>query len=364
MTWFDDLHERVEREDQRPHVLKSGDGRLLVTERGARVLACELPGVNENLFFHTDKTGDGKVTGGDRLWIAPEVAYFWPSLEDARCDPKGTAYTPATIDPGDYRLHSRSPHGGLTVRTDMKLEDNLRRSELRLIVHRSFGSRDPLPGLPDVVRRLSFRIENVLEGSGSNNTMGFAGAWDIFQVSPTGTLICPTTGKVEPRSYYDPFGEHHVVCDDRSVRFLIDGQRRIKMGIRFEETTGCMGYYRRLGGGMSSLIVRTFNLNEIDPYCDLPRDHPAHDAAVRGELHPEMTRGDCLQAYNDDGDAFPGTSFGEMEYHDASLFFDSSAEARQLSSSNDCTTHVLAGPDEVIRHIAPELLGVGIEPLT
>ena len=62
------------------HVLGSGTGRLLITELGARALACRLAELDENVFFHDPAMEQAAtfqgIAGGDRLWIAPEVAYY------------------------------------------------------------------------------------------------------------------------------------------------------------------------------------------------------------------------------------------------------------------------------------------------
>jgi hypothetical protein len=380
MTWFDDLHQRVADQGQRPHVLPAGQagGRLLIAEHGARVLACELPGVDHNLFFHTDRTGDGgaqgPITGGDRLWIAPETAFFWPSLDDARRDPKGTARTPVDLDPGDYRPTTDAAGDGLTLHADMALRDRRPTHAAEVAVHvtRSVSPPRRLEAFArDGLAVLTFSIANRLSVVDPETLVG---SWDILQVPVGGTLLCPTTIDVAtsdrytagdqshgpspdagPRSYYDAFGDRHVQVQGDCVRFLIDGQRRTKMGLLPEHTTGRMGYYRQLGQGRSSLIFRSFNVFPGEPYCDLPINHPAHDAAAAGEDHPERTRGDALQAYNDDGEAFPGTSFGEMEYHDPAC-----GPGRDADSMGQCTTYVMAGPDAAIQQAGRELLGVAV----
>ncbi|MEO0965487.1 MAG: hypothetical protein AAFY08_10235 [Planctomycetota bacterium] len=398
MTWFDDLHQRVADEGQRPHVLQAGDGdsggggRLLITEHGARVLACELPGVDHNLFFHTDHTGEGgatgKVTGGDRLWIAPETAYFWPSLGDARRDPKGTAAVSEAIDPSRYYASSGSYYVWLLTNREhlggMWEENRGKKLHDQRSGHSSFGEWYRHTRLAEFgsssagVEVLSFYASNEFKfRSASDGSV--AGTWSILQVPVGGTLICPTTINVAesdrytageqshcqtpnagPRSYYEPFGEKHVAIEDNCVRFLIDGQRRTKMGVLPEHTTGRMGYYRPPGsvgqGDMSTLIFRSFGVFPGEPYCDLPINHPAHDAVAAGQDHPEMFRGDALQAYNDDGDAFPGTSFGEMEYHDPCVI----AGRGPTSRTGSCVTHVMAGPDGAVRRVGRELLGVEV----
>ncbi len=340
MSWFDDLRDRLETEGQRPHALSSGAGRFLVVEHGARLLACDLPGVARNpLFVMDDK--DGHATGGDRLWIAPEVAYYWPSLEQAREDPIKWAATPTQIDPGEYSNTGPWP-GGVHLENRMSLQDARDGRRIDLHARRALAALPPLDTLPDGVTACALSITHTLVAAGGD-TDAVAGAWSIMQVPPPGTLICPTTTRVQPRSYYDPFGDRHVLADDHAIRFRIDGQRRIKMGVLPEHTTGRMAYYqRREGGGASTLIVRVFPTLPGETYIDIPRDHPADQR--RG--------GDCLQAYNDDG-TYGG--FGEMEHHDPAVIVGGRASRTATS-----VTHLLAGPDEAIRRLGRDLLGVAV----
>ena len=161
-------------------------------------------------------------------------------------------------------------------------------------------------------------------------------------VPPAGTLVCPTTRRVLPRSYYEPFGDKHVVVDDTSVRFTVDAAHRIKMGLRPEHTTGRMGYYRPLAGGESSLIVRVFPVYPGELYVDIPRDHP----------HDQRSGGDALQAYNDDLTYGP---FGEMEFVAPAVMV-GGCTARHTA----CVTHALVGPDAAVREAGAALLGVSI----
>jgi len=377
MTWFNDLQRKLQEQGQRPHVLHEGNAKLLVVEHGARLMAVEMPGVDHNLIFHTDATDDGMITGGDRLWLAPEAAYFWPSLDDALRDPRGTQVAPPAIDPGDYHLIDNEPP--LTLWNQATLKDTRNGHTLNVNVQRHFGLTGNVVDHPDVedcsfiIRNgVSFAFKSSVSPDGEDDgtqeidaDMGtVVGCWDLLQLPPVGTLICPTTTRVGPKCYYDPFGDRHVVAVDDCVKFLIDGKRFIKMGVAPEHTTGRMGYYRALGGGKSSLIVRVFSPLPGEPYCDLPRDHPAHAAAVQSDVHPGQYAGDALQAYNDDGASFPGTSFGEMEYHDPCLIAPGPTPgAAPLSRTGMSVTHVLVGPDAAVREAGRELLGVAVEPI-
>lgn len=321
--------------------IQTGDGAITVATRGARILGCSIEGVDENLFYD-----DGKGGGGDRLWIAPEVAYYWPSLEEAISDPVGTAEVPADVDPGAYELvgeyeEDSGGGAGLVLANDCSLIDSRDDKAIGLGMTRSFAVADRPEGLPSDVKCLSFTMTNELSVLGGD-AGAVASAWDILQVPPTGTLICPTKRKVEPRSYYDPFGEKHVVSEGDAVRFLIDAKRRVKMGIRPEDTLGKMGYYRPLANGLSTLIYRGFSIDLDGTYVDIPRDHPAD----------QRSGGDALQAYNDD---LTYGSFGEMEFVAPAVIV-----GGVESQSSTCVTHVLAGPDDAVRAAGEALLGVSV----
>ncbi len=324
--------------DPNTHHLTAGDGSLDIAVRGARVLSCRVDGHDDNLFYD-----DGNGSGGDRLWIAPEVAYYWPSLDDARRDPVGTAATPPQVDPGDWSVLD-TPPAGVTLRNAATLTDGRDGKSISLDMVRTVDSLDRPHGLPDTLRCVSFGITNGLLVTGGDEG-AVAAAWDILQVPPTGTLICPVTRRVEPRSYYDPFGGRHVVCDDTAVRFLIDAKRRIKMGLRPEHTTGRMGYYRPPApgsDGRSSLIVRVFPVYPGERYVDIPRDHPID----------QRTGGDALQAYNDDLTFGP---FGEMEFVAPAVAVGGTTYRSTLS-----VTQALVGPDDAIHEAGRALLGVEV----
>ncbi|MCC7409373.1 MAG: hypothetical protein IT442_15020 [Phycisphaeraceae bacterium] len=351
-NWFTKLHDAMDSRQFGPMTLNASSGRLLVARHGARILACQIDAAGqENLFWHPAAMEDpaSKVlTGGDRLWIGPEIAYFWPSLEKAREDPVRWARVPTVMDPGQY-TPTTSGLDQVSLRTQMTLTDVRVNKRINLQVDRLISLIGSPANLPGGVSCLSYGLTHTLSlvessAEGVSDIGALAGAWTLLQVPSTGTLVCPVTHKAEPRCYYDPFGTVHVQSDERQTRFLIDANRRIKMGIPAEATTGRMGYYRRLtsrGGGISTLIVRVFSPLPGEPYVDMPR---ACDALQR-------IGGDCLQAYNDDGKY---GEFGEMEHHDPAVIVGQGPHSRSATS----VTHVLAGPDDLVRQTGKMLLGV------
>ena len=373
-SWFDVLADRLRMEQQSPCVFTSSAARFLFARHGARLLAIEMTGDDElcgdlgNLLFIADvpppryggKPGFdvGKVTGGDRLWLAPEVAWFWPSIEKAREDPKRHAATPDQLDPGQYQVTAQGRRH-MSLRNQVPLIDNRNGRRITVEVQRSFRVIDTpyaalgferFPKLIAASFSLTHDIE-VLDGDPDAT----CGAWSILQIPPGGTLICPTVRALtrpQLRSYYDSF-DRNVTTDDDAVCVRIDGRNRMKLGMRPEDCAGRMGYYRRATPQCSTLILRVFPTLPGEHYVDVPRSEPTDTYAG----------GDVLQVYNDDGDAFGGSvgsrlTFGEMEYHDPAV-----TPAGVTRRSGSSVTHVLAGPDEQIRFIGEKMLGVPLRTI-
>ena len=343
MQDFDASAGRLRDEKQGAQVLTRGGQRLLLSARGARVMAVGAQGVPCFPFYLADD-GAGELGGGDRLWLGPEVAWFWPSLGHAREDPVKHARVPGEVDPGVYGAQGHPGGGAVTLRAEMDLRDARDGRRLRLEVERSIRLLDPPGGLPEGVAGVGYATTHRLRVQNPEGEPGpVASAWSIAQVPPGGTLVCPTPRRLsveaDVTSYYDDFGPDHVRAGEDAVRFVVDARRRVKMGLKAEDTTGRMGYLRPLGDGRASLILRFFPAHVGESYCDVPR---SADAGVR-------SGGDCLQAYNDD---LTYGAFGEMEHHDPAVAV--GGVQRQAHAS---TTLILAGPDPAVRAHGSRLLG-------
>jgi hypothetical protein len=329
----------------------AGDGGLLLSTYAARIVGCQLPGVSENIFWNSPDIEDpakakdamkaaGSRIGGDRLWIAPEVAYNWPNLAAARIQPFGANYLlPPEMDPAEWRIVENLT-GHLHLTAQMTLVDRRVNKNITLRVNRQFNLVGRPEGLPKTIRSASFAIRNdlaTLETDGE----AVAGAWDLLQVPTGGVLVCPTLVPVrQVRRYYASFRDQDIIKDGRSVRFHARGDRVVKFGLSAQQTTGRMAYLRR-AGRVTTAIVRIFEALPGEPYVDLPRDSS------------QRFGGDALQAFCDDGRF---GSFAEMEYHDPALI----AGASVTSRSGYSVTHVLAGPDAPVRKAAAELVGVRV----
>lgn len=357
-NWFDRLAGSLTEAGFETHQFLAGEGRLLVTTHAARVLACEMPGLPGNAFWHNPKlerSGDAKEVmaaaggglGGDRLWIAPEVGFIFTDLPAARIDPLANEALPASMDPAAWSVDTRST-GGVTLTTDMTLRDHRLLRRIELHATRQLELVAGPAHLPPGVSHLGFALRNELTLTGGDEG-AMAGGWDLLQVPPTGTLHCPVTvAGLSPRSYYDPFGEHHVHADATGVRFLIDGKRRVKMGLLAEHTTGRMAFFHPAEDGRRALVIlRVFAPQPGEPYVDLPRDSD------------ELLGGDCLQAYNHLEGIGDFPPFGEMEYHDPALFVGSGPDRR----AGQCVTHVFTGDTQALRQAVEPLLGMELQAI-
>jgi len=351
--WYDRICQALDTCGYENRTWSCEHGRLLLTSHGARLLACEMPGVGGNLFWHNIaiesadtahqpmQTAWGEL-GGDRLGIAPEVGHMWSDFDQARHDPFAAYVVPPEMDPADYHIAEEGP-GHLRLNSKIELSDHRDGKRIGLDVDRRFDLALPPPDLPASVKCVSFTIRNSLAILEADDG-AVAGAWNLLQVPPTGTLICPTFGPAQmPTCYFDPFGDRHVRCAGHAVYFLIDSSRVMKMAISPLQTTGRMGFYRPLNG-ISTLIVRIISVFPGEPYVDMPRSRD----------RDERFAGDALQAFN--YDRLPPDGFGEMEHHEPAVV----AGQSPSSKSHASVTHVLAGPDDDVRKFGRQLLGVDV----
>ena len=345
-AWLEEIVGKIEGAGLKAVRVKLEGGEILVSEKAGRILACSVESVDENLFYAGGESEPGAFNGGDRIWTAPEIAYYWPSIEKAREDAVKYQKTPDCVDPGNYKVVDEGESHVVIENNGVELNDGRVGRKVSLNYSRHIRKVDAAEGLPANVKCMSFSITNEMEVTGGDEG-ATVGLWDILQMPPRGTLICPLVKPLEdgPTSYYEDFGDKHVQWDDTCVRYLIDADHRTKMGLKPEETTGRMGYYREVGD-VATLIVRVFPVLPGLPYVDQPIWNDPN--CVAG--------GDVLQAYNDDGSYGP---FGEMEYHDAGVVYGQSDNKRSGTS----VTHVLTGSVSDVKAAGKKLLGVEIVPI-
>lgn len=316
------------------HTMSAGEGHVTVTPHRARVVAVTLGPDGQNQ-FHDDGAGGG----GDRLWIAPEPAFHWEDVDQARDAPFEHYHVPECVEPGRYQRVDAGPRHITLANEGVDLTDHRVGKRILFDVLRQVRIIDAPAGLPPGLATASFAITNTLTLRGGDDG-AVAEGWDLLQLPRGGTIICPTVTPLEtmPTPYFEPF-EDSVTLRPDAVWFKVDGKRQIKMGLPPEVTTGRMGYIHG-----NTLIVRIFTPLIGETYVDVPLF--ADRKLRRGR--------DCLQTYSDDDTFGP---FGELEYHDPALVVGAQPNVRSGTS----VTHVITGEASDVRAAAMHLLGVSVD---
>ena len=272
-------------------ILEKGSTRALVFERGARLLALSVGGVNPlwvNPALEKVLETGGWNTGGLRLWISPERSFYYEKPETFE-----GWFCPVGVDPGNFKLVHAEPSRAV-LEGVVEALDRATGWRLRARVRREFQlvAED----------RLLVRDVAVAEYPGDFNL------WALAQVEPGahGTAIVPTKRGTQPVHYFGPIPQDRLAVKDDHVAFKIDGARVCKLGVRPEDLTvegsAAIAYVAELGGKWVLLLMRTYDAPRGQGECLDP-----------AKADPAGSKG-CVQSYNSGPEAGP-ERFGEIELH-------------------------------------------------
>lgn len=293
----------------KPIFWRDGENAIaLLPERG-RVLQVEVRG--QRAFWQPPAATDWNV-GGDRLWVAPEAAWFWKTLQSVDF---AQYEIPRALDPGQWQLvrsetdfcemtqHVALPHQHKNRTYDFDLTRRFTRVVLRE------------PPFPDCV---AYHSENALDLNGAKAAQRDAqsiGLWSLLQVPIGGVMLVGVRSDAKWRDYFTPIARHLWSQDAGALHLQINGNEQYKIGLPPRALTGRAAYAREVGDA-TVVVLRQWEPQPCLPFCDAPMS----------DLH---SAGDALQVYSDNGGA---GSFGEMELHAPALRFDA-ASTRSVASS-------------------------------
>jgi len=269
-------------------------GRItLLPERG-RILQVTVGG--QAAFWNNPQwTGDWNV-GGDRLWVAPEVDWFWNSAKR----PDVQQYQiPATVDPGRWQVENLEP-SSCRWRQRSRVECRHRKSAVDIELTRCI-SLVADADVPYFTQWMAYRTDNelrVLSGTKGQRI----GLWSLLQIPAGGQLIFPCRSKPAFRLYFGSIPPALWSRTAEQVTCRITGDHQYKIGFAPDVIRGRMIYARPVKGGQL-VTYREFHPQPWRDYADRP-------------LSALQTQGDAVQVYNDSG-KYGG--FGEMEYHSPAL---------------------------------------------
>ncbi len=241
------------------------------------------------------RTGQWNV-GGDRLWLAPEIDWFWsPSVPDQLQQHT----VPPSLDPGSWRILEADQNRCLMEQRSVLT--NLRTGATSsYLIRRSFIRAPQSRGDSDH-NRIAYLTEQSLEivSGPAGQAVGF---WNLLQV-PLGGVARVSCRLGNWRHYFDNFDADislRKTCEGMELR--IHDEQKFKIGIGPDDALGTLLYVRE-SGDVKLTIRRTFWPQPWQDYADVPRQ------AVG-------TQGDAVQIYSDGGNF---GRFGELEHHSPSI---------------------------------------------
>lgn len=292
-----------ERAGMGPRSLESGAGRIVVLQRGARVVPFDekgrpllwlspsvLPGADVSSWSHSPAWN----LGAERLWLGPE----WRLMVEDRADFLGTYALHPAMDPGAWRLEGHA--NGVSLVTEMHMLAHQPEARLALRVAQWIVPEDDparrwaeADGLSHVgwSREVELTRDDRDEGSVACQ------AWLLAQVEAPASVFVPSAGSATVTDYFEPIDEPHMIRGVEGLRFVVSGRRRYKVGIRTGEHRGVIACWRELPAGQALLLVQSFLDAPSSRYLEEPPEKPGHE-------------GDSLYVYNDDGRF---GDFGEIE---------------------------------------------------
>ncbi|MBD3243085.1 MAG: hypothetical protein GF331_21015 [Chitinivibrionales bacterium] len=208
-------------------VMESGAGALVLTTYGARAIGLFPDTSYPNVLWNHEQIG-GQIeggrwlTGGERLWIAPERNFYYENPRDF-----DGFHVPSGFDPGTYESDG---NGG--YRNEFSLLD-LSTNEVYdgSVSQRRFAPLDDPygSGLPYTGARIHDSI------TVPTDSLEYC-AWTISMVytcgSPNpGTAFFPIKPGGELLNYFDPIPAERAEVRDGYARFRIDGEAVYKLAI-------------------------------------------------------------------------------------------------------------------------------------
>jgi len=359
-----------------PQLLPCGAGHLLTSTRGARAIPLDEDGrpllwVSPALQPTPAGAPDAARalteqewnTGGERLWLAPEIRFM---IHDRR-DFDGSYELPPAMDPGAWAA-DRSEPGCFRQMLELVARDSNERLQLDVVQRlapaadplrrRAPSTADPLrqgapsaadslrPRAPSAaVRHLGWTREVRLQRTASDGGAVPCQAWAIAQVPAGGVAWVPGGAGARLTDYFEPIDDAHRKRGAEHLSLNVDGRRRYKVGVRSGEHRGQLLYWREadgreLGEGRTYLYLRRFLDLPSSRYLEQPPALADHE-------------GDSAYVYNDDG---RHGDFGELEVLGRAL------EPDQATVADLFEMHVWWGPTNEVAEVARAWLGADWYP--
>lgn len=289
-------------------VLSIGEGwEILISQQGGHVLGPFSEKYSEGIFWmpesirspeglHSLVESRSWNTGGDRVWISPEIQF---NITD-RWRYRETLKQPHTMDPGYYSMMRRGEmvylHQMLSLRSYNTVLGEMY-FDFRRMISKAKNPLRKFPNYPELMQEVSYcGYEQVLDLKADSGQDMLAESWDLLQIRPSGTLYLPMYTPLRGTDHYEAAGEHEYLAG-RGVCLRITGDSRYKIAYRSAVLTGRFGYLADSETDESYLLILNYPNNPSCMYAEEPPELPGD-------------RGYSVHIYNDDGNS---GGFAEME---------------------------------------------------
>lgn len=254
---------------------------LLVLRHGGRVLGLYAPESNVNFLWTNPSFVSDELTysfsqnqnwhnsGGDRTWVGPEVAFFFPQF------PRTDKYlVPPELDPGNWQLTLESEKILLT--NNFSLMHYPSKRSIAMEISKSIS---PAPN-PLRHEKMWFKLKDVQYAGYSQHVSMIAaktfdsdvpgiGIWNLLQLPHGGELFIPTYSMSQPSIFFGTINLSDLIVSRNLIRYRMCASGGQKIGIRAVATTGRVGYISRRGDKFE-LVMRSFFVNPSGEYVDVP----------------------------------------------------------------------------------------------
>lgn len=340
---LDTLHDVLIRAGDSCAVAAGSSGRLLVTCRGARVLAWEPAPGDANVFWHhpdaagcTSPAGLASLRGGVgglRVWFGPEHTYGWDGVPDT------VQYTNYVVqadqDPGRYRIVAQEA-ARVTMEAQGSLHDLRTGRDVGFSIRRSVDANSDIPqsgiGLPPGIAASTIAMENelVIEAGWPEARIDI---WQLAQFRVPAWLGFPLRARGEPDVYFNPTNRRPWRVLPDAVVWKVEGASCTKIGFPTRLSTGTVGAWLPAGRHSDEAHLIVWKLPVVDggDYVDGPAPRRFHDQVTQ---------------------AWDGFGFCELEYHSPA------ARPGGPPVRDRSTLTVLRGPRDLLEEVARRELKV------
>lgn len=275
-------------------------------------------------------------TGGDRIWIAPEIQF---NIID-RDNYKETLKTPTDIDPGNFEIEKKGEKIYIAQNLSLISRNTVEgKIELKFesYIYKALNPLRELINYKELMEDVDYcGYEQSLYLECDSKEDVLAETWNLLQVRPEGVIYIDMY-KPMPGTVYFAAPKDMERVKESGVCLKISGKDGFKTGYKSAVLSGRLAYLGKIDEEEYSLIIMNYPNNPSAMYSEEPPE-------IKGD------RGYSVHIYSDDGGL---GGFAEMECNLQTI-----GRPTGLDKAFDRVTKwIFTGKKERLQDIALNLIG-------